>query len=149
MPLLREMPLRPVWVAADVGFLEAARRLLESQLSALAVLDDDGRVAGLLTDDDLLRGLFPRYLDELHHTAFLVDDSLQASLEAVAAEKVARFMRDPVSVEIDAGAAHVVEKFLHTPWGAIAVVEDERFVGMLDQLVFTWRLLERLDDSGE
>jgi CBS domain-containing protein len=109
------------------------------------VLDDADRVAGLFTDDDLLRGLFPRYLEELHHTAFLGGDGLQATVQAVAAEKVARYMREPVSVDIDAGAAHVVERFLHTPWGAIAVVEADRFVGMLDQLEFTRRLLGRLD----
>ena len=54
-------------------------------------------------------------------------------------------MRDPVTVEIDAGAAHVVERFLHTPWGAIAVVESGRFVGMVDQLDLISRLLERAD----
>jgi CBS domain-containing protein len=145
MSMLRELPLQPVGVRADASFLEAARLLLESRLSAIAVLDDADRVAGLFTDDDLLRGLFPRYLEELHHTAFLGRDGLQATLQAVAAEKVARYMREPVSVDIDAGAAHVVERFLHTPWGAIAVVEADRFVGMLDQLEFTRRLLGRLD----
>jgi CBS domain-containing protein len=143
--MLRELPLHPSSVRADARFLEAARLLLESGLSAIAVLDDADRVAGLFTDDDLLRGLFPRYLEELHHTAFLGPDGLQATVQAVAAENVARYMREPVSVDIDAGAAHVVERFLHTPWGAIAVVEADRFVGMLDQLEFTRRLLERLD----
>ena len=140
-------------VRADAGFLDAAGALLAAHVSAIAVVDRQDRVAGLFTDDDLLRGLFPRYLDELHHTAFLVDgETLRASAEAAAAETVARYMREPVTVEIDAGAAHVVERFLHTPWGAIAVVEAGRFVGMVGQLEFTERLMEQLDvptDSGE
>jgi CBS domain-containing protein len=150
MPLLREIRLRRVWVREDAGLLEGARLLLEAEVSAIAVLDQADRLVGLFTDDDLLRGLFPRYLEELHHTAFLVDgDALQATAQAAAAEKVSRYMRDPVSVEIDTGAAHVVERFLHTPWGAIAVIEDDRFVGMVSQLDFTRRLLERLDLAEE
>jgi CBS domain-containing protein len=147
MALLREMKLLPVSVRADADFLDAARLLLDAHTSAVAVVDRDQRVVGLFTDDDLLRGLFPSYLGELHHTAFLVDEGkvLQASLDAVAGEAVARWMRDPVTVEIDAGAAHVVERFLHTPWGALAVVEAGRFVGMLGQLEFTQRLIEQLD----
>jgi CBS domain-containing protein len=154
MPLLRDMQLIPVSVRDDAGFLEAAHALLAAHSSAIAVVDRNERVVGLFTDDDLLRGLFPQYLGELHHTAFLVNEgqALRASIEAAAAEPVARHMRQPVTVEIDAGAAHVVERFLHTPWGAIAVVETGRFVGIVGQLEFTERLMEQLNlpaDRGE
>ena len=150
MAILRDMQLLPVSVRADTGFHEAARALLAAHTSAIAVVDGDERVIGLFTDDDLLRGLFPRYLGELRHTAFLVNEAqaLRASIEAAAAEPVSRYMREPVTVEIDASAAHVVERFLHTPWGAIAVVEAGRFVGMVGQLEFTDRLMEQLDIPG-
>jgi CBS domain-containing protein len=154
MALLRDMQLVPASVRRDASFLQAAQALLAAHSSAIAVLDRDDRVCGLFTDDELLRGLFPQYLGELHHTAFLVAEgqALRASIEAVAAEPVARYMREPVTVELDAGAAHVVERFLHTPWGAIAVVESGRFVGMVGQLEFTELLIEQLDlpaDWGE
>ena len=147
MAILRDMQLLPVSVHADTGFPEAARALLAAHSSAIAVVDGDERVIGLFTDDDLLRGLFPRYLSELRHTAFLVDEGqpLSASIEAAAGEPVSRYMRAAVTVEIDASAAHVVERFLHTPWGAIAVVETGRFVGIVGQLEFTERLIEQLD----
>jgi CBS domain-containing protein len=150
MGLLRDMQLIPVSVRGDAGFLEAAQALLGAHSSAIAVVDRDDRVVGLFTDDDLLRGLFPQYLGELHHTAFLVDEghALRASIEAAAAAPVAHYMREAVTVEIDAGAAHVVERFLHTPWGAIAVVEAGRFVGMVGQLEFTELLMEQLDQGG-
>jgi CBS-domain-containing membrane protein len=147
MAILRDMQLLPVSVRADTGFPEAARALLAAHASAIAVVDGDERVIGLFTDDDLLRGLFPRYLGELRHTAFLVDEGqpLSASIDAAAGEPVSRYMREAVTVEIDASAAHVVERFLHTPWGAIAVVETGRFVGIVGQLEFTERLIEQLD----
>lgn len=150
MALLRDMQLISVSVGADAGFLNATRTLLSAHSSAIAVVDHRDRVVGLFTDDDLLRGLFPRYLGELRHTAFLVNEAqaLRASIEAAADEPVSRYMREPVTVEIDASAAHVVERFLHTPWGAIAVVEAGRFVGMVGQLEFTDRLMEQLDLPG-
>jgi CBS domain-containing protein len=147
MSLLRGMQLIPASVRPDTPFLTAARMLLEAHISAIAVLAaEDGVVLGLFTDDDLLRGLFPRYLGELHHTAFLVEEveSLQASAQASADATVGEYMRAPVIVELDAGPAHVVERFLHSPWGAIAVVDQSRFVGMVGQLEFTERLLEQL-----
>lgn len=154
MGLLRDMRLPPASVGADAGFLQAARALLAARSSAIAVLDRDDRVLGLFTDDDLLRGLFPQYLGELRHTAFLVNDGEEvlASVEAAANQPVTRYMREPVTVELDASAAHVVERFLHTPWGAIAVVEGGRFVGIVGQLEFTELLLRRLElprDPGE
>jgi CBS domain-containing protein len=151
MALLRDLQLLPVSVRRGVPFLEATRRLLAARTSALAVLGEDDRVVGVFTDDDLLRGLFPRYLEELHHTAFLVEDGglLLASIEAVAGEPVERYMGDPVTVEIDSSVAHVVERFLHTPWGAVAVVEEGRFVGMVDQLAFIRHLLRRMDLGTE
>jgi CBS domain-containing protein len=142
------MQLVPASVRPETSFLAAARMLLEAHISALAVVDaEDGVVLGLFTDDDLLRGLFPRYLGELHHTAFLVEDveSLQASAQAAAGVTVGERMRQPVTVELDAGPAHVVERFLHSPWGAIAVVDHSRFVGMVGQLEFTERLLKQLE----
>lgn len=150
MTLLREIRLLPVSVRGDASFLEAARLLLEAHTSALAVVDADQHVIGMFTDDDLLRALFPRYLDELHHTAFLVDgeEIIQASIDAAADEPVSRYMRGAETVDVDAAPAHVVERFLHTPWGALAVVEGGRFVGMVGQLEFTERLMRRLELPG-
>ena len=146
MAILRDIRLLAVSVRTDTGFLHAARELLAAHTSAIAVVDGQDRVVGLFTDDDLLRGLFPQYLGELHHTAFLVNEAeaLQASIETAAAEPVSRYMRKPVAVDIEASDAHVVERFLHTPWGAIAVTEAGRFVGMVGQLEFTERLMEPL-----
>lgn len=151
MALLRDMQLVPGSVRDDGGFFQAAQALLAAHSSAIAVVDRELRVVGLFTDDDLLRGLFPPYLGELHHTAFLVNEgqALRASIEAAAGEPVTRYMREAVTVDIEAGAAHVVERFLHTPWGAIAVVEAGRFVGMIGQLEFTHLLMEQLDLPSE
>jgi CBS domain-containing protein len=96
MAILRDMQLLRVSVRPNTGFLEAARALLAAHSSAIAVVDSDERVIGMFTDDDLLRGLFPRYLGELRHTAFLVNEGqrLSASIDNAAGAPVSRYMRE-------------------------------------------------------
>jgi CBS domain-containing protein len=150
MSPLRETRLVRTSVPRTATFLEAARALFGTGISAIAVLDAEQRVAGLFTDDDLLRGLFPGYLGDLHHTAFLREeqDALAARLEEASGDPVERYMREPMTVEIKASAIHVAERFLHSPWGALAVVEEERFVGMVDQVDFIETLMMQLGIEG-
>jgi CBS domain-containing protein len=146
MSPLRETRLVRASVPRTATFLEAARALFGTGISAIAVLDAEHRVAGLFTDDDLLRGLFPGYLGDLHHTAFLREEpsALAARLEEASGDPVERYMREPMTVEIEASAIHVAERFLHSPWGALAVVEEEHFLGMVDQVDFTETLMKQL-----
>jgi CBS domain-containing protein len=151
MAPLRETRLVRASVPCTGTFLEAARALFGTGISAIAVLDADERVVGLFTDDDLLRGLFPGYLGDLHHTAFLREESraLAARLEEASGDPVERYMREPIKVDIDATGLHVAERFLHSPWGALAVVESDRFVGMVDQVDFVESLMRKLGmDEG-
>jgi CBS domain-containing protein len=146
MPSLRSAAIAGASVPEGATFLEAARTLAAHQLSAIAVVDEAARVVGLFTQDDMLAGLFPGYLPELRHTAFLHEDldALAARAETAGGGAVTRHMRKPLTVDVDASAAHVAERFLHCEWGAIAVVERERFVGMLDQGEFCRTILARL-----
>jgi CBS-domain-containing membrane protein len=138
VPTLREMPLVDASVSRSATFRDAARALAEHGVAAVAVLDEERRVVGLFTSDGLLRGLFPRYLEQLRHTAFIEREpaELTARLEEAASEPVNRHMHEPVTVDLATSAIHVAERFLHSEWGAIAVVDAGRFVGMVDQTAF-------------
>jgi CBS domain-containing protein len=152
MSPLRETRLVQASVTRTATFLEAARALFGTGISAIAVLDAERRVVGLFTDDDLLRGLFPAYLGELRHTAFLREepDALAARIEEASGEPVERYMREPMTVDVGASALHVAERFLHSPWGALAVVENERFLGMVDEVDFVETLMRQLGiERGE
>jgi CBS domain-containing protein len=148
MNTLRQAPLVRAFVARSASFGDAARTLLAAGLSAIAVVDDNGRVVGFFTEDDLIAGCFPAYLRELRHTAFTRDDeaALVERLREAGEEPVAEYMSKPETLEIDTSATHVAERFLHAAWGALAIVEDDRFVGMLSQLEFARWLLGRLHE---
>ncbi|HEX2112245.1 MAG TPA: CBS domain-containing protein [Gaiellaceae bacterium] len=146
MSPLRDTRLVQASVPHTATFLEAARAFFGTGLSAIAVLDTERRVVGLFTDDDLLRGVFPSYLGELHHTAFVREEpgALAARIEQASGEPVERYMREPITVDIGASALHVAERFLHSPWGALAVVENERFLGMVDEVDFAETVMRQL-----
>ncbi|MDQ4029849.1 MAG: SLC13 family permease [Actinomycetota bacterium] len=112
-------PASEAAVERQAPFREAARVLATNEISAIAVVDHERQVVGLFTDDDLLRGIFPGYLTELRHTAFLELDTaaLAARLEAAGDDPVERHMREPLTVARETSAAHVAELFLHCPWG--------------------------------
>ena len=146
MALLRDLPLVHVAVRDTVTFAEAARELVASAVSALAVVDGAGAVVGLFTEDDLIRGLFPPYLEELDHTAFTPDDEAafaRAAREA-AHEPVRRHMHRPVVLAADASPAHAAARFLHCESGALPVVDGARFVGMLSEIEFARAMTARL-----
>jgi CBS-domain-containing membrane protein len=140
---LVDLPLLDVSVPEHATFRDASETLADAGIAALAVVREDRTVAGLFTDDDFLRGVFPAYVEELHHTAFVraQDEELWPRLEKAAGRPVTQFARKPLTVELESGALHVAQRFLHCPWGAVAVVERGRYVGMLRQVDFVQGLL--------
>lgn len=149
MSTLHDIELVPASVDVSATFADAARILSESRVPALAVLADD-RVVGLFTDEELLLGVSPKYLDELRHTAFLESElpSLRERVATVRDEPVRDHMRKPITVERDTSSFHAAERFVHCDEGAIAVVDDAgAFVGMLSRAEFAYAMLRRLTES--
>jgi CBS domain-containing protein len=145
MRTLPDIELVPASVARSATFLEAAEALTRHSVATIAVVDDEDGVVGLFGGEDLLRGLFPGYLADLRHTAFASDDPgvLADRARAVSSQPVEKHMRKPVTVDADASAIHVAERFLHCDFGALAVVEEERFVGMLSRADFCRAVLRQ------
>lgn len=125
-------------VSREATYGDAVALLASSGQTAIAVVDADQRIVGLFGAEQALRGCLPPYLEELHHTAFAPDDlDLLAELAArVRDEPVELHMVKPVTVDRATSALHVGEVFLHCRLPAVAVVENGRFVGMLDRAAF-------------
>lgn len=145
MSTLRNISLVDAWVPRTATFAEAARVLTESRAPALAVLDEERRVLGAFTVDALLQGLFPSYLQELRHSAFVEDDpgALAERAAAVSAEPVERYVVECDVLDAGSSTTHAAERFLHLPDTALPVVEDGRFAGMLLQEEFAYAILRR------
>ena len=142
---LRELPLVQASVRKDVTFGEAVEQLFDARVPALAVLQEDGRLLGIVSEVDVLRAVFPGYLAELRHTAFVEDDPvvLDERARAVRNRPVAELARKVQPLEGDESETHAAERFLHTGEQALPVVEGERFLGMLSIAALCHARLDR------
>jgi len=130
-------------VTIDGNVEEAARVLYASGLGAIAVLDGDA-VRGMFTEDDLLRAVFPRYLNELAHTAFLEnDEAVPATGDLARSALVTTVMRPAEPVELPASALDIAQRFLHSDAPALIAVELDAFAGVIDQTQFCKAILRR------
>jgi CBS domain-containing protein len=146
---LRDLALVDASVPETATLAAAVARLFEAQVPALAVLGSDGRVIGVLSEVDVLRSVFPRYLAELRHTAFLEDDatSLAERAGAVRDRPVGEFTRRVESLAGDDSETHAAERFLHTGEQALPVVEGGRFLGMLSIAALCHGRLDQTDGA--
>jgi CBS domain-containing protein len=148
---IRDVTLVDASVQATATFADAVEALSTTQSPALAVLDEAGRVVGVFSEGDLLRAVFPGYLTELRHTAFLTDDA--ASLDQLAKDArdrpVHEFARQTEVLSGKDSQIHAAELFLHTEEDALPVVEGDRFLGMLSVSALCRARLARVDTSDD
>jgi CBS domain-containing protein len=143
---LRNLPLVRASVPESATFADAVAALFEAQVPALAILAGD-RVVGVISEIDVLRAVFPPYLAELRHTAFLDDDpaTLDERARVVHDRPVGELARRVDVLDGDDSETHAAERFLHTGEQALPVVEHGRFLGMLSIAALCHARLDRVE----
>jgi CBS domain-containing protein len=124
----------------------AVRKLLDSGLPALPVVDDRERYVGIFGEREFVGALFPGYLKELRHSAFLrrsLDEALELR-ESCRMEAVGRYMHTGhVEVGADFSDTQVAEIFLHHRVLVVPVVVGGRVEGMITRRDFFRAVAER------
>jgi CBS domain-containing protein len=135
-PLLRD----------DETVESAVRKILDSGLPALPVVDDAERYRGIFGEREFMAALFPGYVQQLKHAGFL-PRSLDAALEkrqACRLELVREHMNtEHVEVDPDFSDTQVAETFLHHRVLVVPVVDEKRVVGLITRRDFFRALAER------
>jgi CBS-domain-containing membrane protein len=148
--ILEEIPLVDAAVSQEATYEDAARVLAVSEAPTVAVLDGDQKVVGLFGIEQALRGCMPSYLLEMRHTAFAEDDLgvLAERAREVLDDPILEHAADPVAVDLHTSAFHVAEVFLHEGMAGIAVVDGERYAGILGRAAFSRAMLHRALAGG-
>jgi CBS domain-containing protein len=129
-----DLMTRDVHAAApDESLKDAARKLVEHGVSGLPVVDEDGRILGVLSEGDILqkeRGVLERRGGPL---AWFVDETFRAETRKAAARTVREAMTAPAitigpSSSAAAAARMMVEKHVNR---LPVVTRDERLVGIV------------------
>lgn len=142
---LRDLDLTDASVPETAPLAEAVAELFAARVPAVAVLDAENRVLGILSERDVLRAVFPGYLAEIRHSAFLPDDA--TALEELASRARDRplrdFMRSSEVLDASDSQIHAAERLMHSGDDALPVVEGGRFLGMLSVAALCHARLDR------
>jgi CBS domain-containing protein len=121
-------------IATAVNALIMARRGGERPgVKGLAVLDEAGRLIGMLTMRDILKAVFPTYMSFMNLGDFTWDGMLEEMSRKVADKKVRELMtKDVMTVQEDAPLMECVDHMIKGNIKRLPVVDTTgRVVGML------------------
>ena len=124
----------------------AVRAVLQSGMPALAVVDEHERFAGIFGEREFMSALFPGYLNQLRHAAYL-PRTLDAALEkreSCRRDPIGKYLTtDHVEVGPDFSDTQVAEIFLHHRVLVVPVVADGHVEGLLTRRDFFRAIAER------
>lgn len=139
----RDAPVLRVTDSVETG----VRTLLDSALPALPVVDDREELAGIFGEREFIEALFPGYLGQLRHTAFVprsLDDMLERR-QTCRDEPVAKHMNDErIHVSADSSDTQIAELFLHHRVLIIPVVAGRHVEGLVTRHDFFAAAASRL-----
>jgi CBS domain-containing protein len=148
---IREVPV----LREDERIGAAIEKILEEEVPALPVADDEGRLQGIFGEREFIGAIFPRYLGELKYAGF-VSDRVDAAIEkhrGCLSEPVSKYMNtDHIDVGVDYSDAQVAEVFLHHRVLIVPVTEDRHVRGIITRWDFFKELAthtEHAQDAAE
>jgi len=143
--------MTPPLLHVDDTIEVAVGRLVDSDLSALPVVDERERFVGVFGEREFMAALFPGYLGQLKGAAFLrhsLDDALEKR-DACRAERLAEHVnREHVEVGPDFSDAEVAEIFLHHRVLIIPVADHGRVEAIITRHAFFREVAERFVARG-
>jgi len=107
------------------------------------MVDEDGRVVGVISERDLIRAVLPGYVDMLQSVAFLPSlDQLSRRLHEIGPKPVAEFMTEEVvAARPDDNDLHVADLMIRKGLKQIPVLDDQkRLVGVVRRIDLLHRL---------
>ncbi len=144
--VLRDAPVLPATIAVE----DAVRVLLDGDLPALPVTEEDGRYLGIFGEREFIQAVFPGYLQDLGYVGF-VPQSLEEVLEkrrGCAREPIRdHLLTEHVDVPVNCADIQVAETFIHHRVLVVPVTDAGRVVGVITRRAFFTALAERFLSS--
>jgi len=142
-PLVREAPI----LRSAEPIASAVPTLIHSGLPALPVAGENGRYCGIFGEREFIAAVFPAYLSQLRHAAF-VPRSLEAALDKRTTcrhDPVAQHMNtEHIDVTADFSDAQVAEVFLHHRVLVLPVIDDGHIGGIITRADFFRAIANRV-----
>ena len=145
--------VEPLGVDDTVAY--AAKRVIDLDLPALPVVDEDGNFAGIFGEREFMAAFFPGYVGTLA-SARMVSRDVEASIErrlTCRDEAIREYLTtDHVLVEDDYSDTHVAELFLHHRVLIIPIATEDKVHAVVTRNDFfkalAAKVLDDLEDVG-
>ena len=142
--------ITPLKVDDAVG--GAARRVIESDLPALPVVEEEGEFAGIFGEREFMAALFPGYVGELASAA-MVPKNIDVTIdrrEHCREEAVSKYMTtDHVVVEDEYSDTQLAEIFLHHRVLIVPIATEGKVHAVVTRNDFFQALADKLGESPE
>src|SRR5919108_3006975 len=141
--------LEPLSAEEPVG--SAARKVIDADLPALPVVDDEGRFAGIFGEREFMAALFPGYVGTLASARMVsrnIDEAIDRR-EGCREEPIREYLTtDHVLVEDDYSDTQLAELFLHHRVLVIPIATDGRVHAVVTRNDFFRALVGKLEDAS-
>jgi CBS domain-containing protein len=124
-----------ITLTSNTTFFEAAKRLLVNHASGAPVLDDFGKLVGIISEKDLFRALYPSYKEfYLQPDEFILGNSLEDTVQDAKHKKVGEIMSKRLITTTPEGSILKIGGLMvATGIHRVPVVEDNKVVGMVSR----------------
>jgi CBS domain-containing protein len=136
-------------LSADEPVGSAARKVIDAELPALPVVDDEGRFAGIFGEREFMAALFPGYVGTLASARMVsrdIDETIDRR-EGCREEPIRDYLTtDHVLVEDDYSDTQLAELFLHHRVLIIPIATEGRVHAVVTRNDFFRALAEKLGE---
>ncbi len=121
------MRRNPLTIKASANLVEAIEAIVENKLTGLTVVDEDGHVAGVLSELDCIRAILTSLYNDGDPEQALVSDVMTQAVN---------------SCKPTDGIIEVAQSMLDTRQRRRPVIEDGKLVGQVSSANILWALME-------
>ena len=122
-------------IKSDATYEEAARVLYQNEISGAPVVDESGKVVGVVSEEDLFRIVYPYYRSYYDHPEMYIDyEEREKKMSEIRNHRVEIFMSknvvgvDPETPVLQAGAVMLARDIMRMP-----VIKDGQLVGIVNR----------------
>lgn len=132
-----------------VSLLRCGRRGDERKgVSALMVMDEKGKLAGLITMNHILKAIIPFYMEMAHLSEFAWEGLFEKMCHKVQDKKVSELMeRKVVTIGPELNLIEITEIMAKNRIRRLPVVEDDRVIGIVYRKDLFFRIVDTMLDK--
>lgn len=131
-------------VEKDIPVRELIFILNSAEMPNMPIVDEEGKLTGIISEKDLIKAALPGYFEMLHSTSFIPDlNQLSKKLAKIAQDPIEKYMkRDVIAISVDDDDLQAADLIIRNNLKNLPVVDRERrLVGVVRRIDLLSHLL--------